>query len=63
MKVTTPADPDTLSAECTVAKRPAYRDLHRKCTRTKDIPLPHSGGIVLVRRCHCTCHTRNGGAS
>lgn len=47
---------DTLSAECTVARRPGYGDLHGRCRQTQDIPLPHSTGVVLVHRCRCTCH-------
>jgi hypothetical protein len=63
MNVTTPRNPDTRSAECAVAERPEYQDLHLKCGRTKDIPLPHSSGIVLLPRCRCACHMRNRGAS
>lgn len=53
---------ETLSAECTVAKQPGYEDLHSECRQTKDVPLPHGGGLLLARRCGCTCH-RRGGAS
>lgn len=51
-------DTDTaLSAECTLAKQPDYRDMHDWCRRTDNIPLPHSGGkILLVERCRCSCH-------
>jgi hypothetical protein len=52
---------NSLSAECTLAQRPDYRDMHRTCRRTKDIPLPHSNGILLVRRCGCSCHRKAGG--
>jgi hypothetical protein len=45
-----------LSAECRLAQRPDYRTLHRECRQTSDIPLPYSRGILLVRRCGCTCH-------
>lgn len=55
-------DVPALSAECTLAQRPDYRGLHKDCRQTKDVPLPHSNGILLVRRCECTCH-RQGGAS
>jgi hypothetical protein len=51
---------DSLSAECAVAKQPEYKGMHQWCKRTEDIPLPHSHGIVLVRRCGCACH--RGGA-
>lgn len=52
-----------LSAECMLARRPAYEDLHRECRQTKDVPLPHATGILLVRRCGCACHPWNGCAS
>jgi hypothetical protein len=48
----------TLSAECTVAKRRGYKDLHAECRQTEDVPLPHSNGLLLVRRCGCACHRR-----
>lgn len=55
-------DEMTLSAECTLAKRPGYEDLHDECRQTKDIPLPHGGGLLLQRRCGCLCHwSRRGG--
>ncbi|MFF0094176.1 hypothetical protein ACFYSF_30040 [Streptomyces canus] len=54
-------DPPPLSAECTLGQRPDYRDVHRECRQTKDVPLPHSNGaVLLVRRCGCTCHRRGG---
>ncbi|WP_167828893.1 hypothetical protein [Streptomyces sp. MZ04] len=46
-----------LSAACTLAERPGYKALHRECTQTEDVPLPHSVGILLMRRCGCTCHS------
>jgi len=49
-------DTDTMSAECAVAQRPGYKDLHADCRQTKDVPLPGGGGILLVPRCTCTCH-------
>ncbi len=52
----TAEDEVTLSAECTVAKRPEYADLHDECRDTKDIPLPHGHGIILIHRCRCACH-------
>lgn len=54
----TTAASSTLSAECAVAATPGYEDLHARCRRTEDIPLPHSHGIVLVPRCACSCHRR-----
>ncbi|MGW0755459.1 hypothetical protein ACWD1Y_02995 [Streptomyces sp. NPDC002814] len=50
-----------LSAECTLAQKPEYSDLHRQCRQTKDVPLPHAGGVLLARRCGCTCHRRTEG--
>lgn len=47
-----------LSAECALAKRKGYADVHGMCTQTRDIPLPHSGGMLLVQRCPCACHRR-----
>ncbi|GAA3783911.1 hypothetical protein GCM10022403_018250 [Streptomyces coacervatus] len=51
-----------LSAECKLAERPGYKDLHGNC-HEKDIPLPHGGGILLQGRCGCYCHRLNGRAS
>ena len=45
-----------LSPECTLGRQPAYRDVHAQCRQTRDVPLPHSTGILLVARCTCTCH-------
>ncbi|MFG2022150.1 hypothetical protein [Streptomyces sp. NPDC048825] len=50
------AAPETLSAECTLAQRPDYAHLHTSCRQTEDVPLPHSVGVLLVRRCGCPCH-------
>lgn len=50
------SETETLSAECAVAQRHGYEDLHGDCRQTHDIPLPHSHGIVLVPRCECSCH-------
>lgn len=47
---------EDLSAECTLGRQPAYRNVHAQCRQTKDVPLPHSTGILLVRRCSCSCH-------
>ncbi|MER5944158.1 hypothetical protein ABT121_43535 [Streptomyces sp. NPDC001928] len=55
--MTAPTEDKTLSAECTVGEEPGYEDLHTWCRQTKDVPLPHSNGeILLVRRCTCGCH-------
>ncbi|WP_329223213.1 DUF6415 family natural product biosynthesis protein [Streptomyces sp. NBC_01485] len=40
----------------------ALEDMHAWCRQTKDVPLPHSTGILLVPRCRCSCH-RAGGCS
>jgi hypothetical protein len=62
--VTAPAaEAPPLSTECTLAKRPEYEALHRDCRQTKDVPLPHSRGILLQRRCGCSCHRWNGRVS
>lgn len=45
-----------LSAECALGRRPGYEDLHGVCSRTRDVPLPYTPGILLVRRCTCACH-------
>lgn len=55
--MTAPAtDRPPLSAECTLAARPGYNDVHEQCRQTKDVPLPHGDGILLARRCGCLCH-------
>ncbi|MER7927044.1 hypothetical protein ABTY96_28460 [Streptomyces sp. NPDC096057] len=56
MSAPTTADDSTLSAECIVGQKDGYNDLHGACTQTEDIPLPHGGGLLLQRRCGCTCH-------
>ncbi|MFI6244782.1 hypothetical protein [Streptomyces sp. NPDC051016] len=45
-----------MSTECALAQRPGYSPWHQECRQTKDIPLPHSHGILLVRRCTCPHH-------
>lgn len=50
------AEAPPLSVECQLAKWPGYEDLHRQCCQTKDVPLPYSTGVLLARRCGCTCH-------
>lgn len=52
------ATADALSAECTLAQKPGYGDVHAMCRRLGDVPLPHSTDIVLVPRCRCTCHRK-----
>ncbi|NUQ95389.1 MAG: hypothetical protein HOY79_02080 [Streptomyces sp.] len=49
-------DAASLSAECALALRPEYKGLHHECRQTKDVPLPHSTGLVLMPRCACPCH-------
>ncbi|MEV0483326.1 hypothetical protein AB0I69_22310 [Streptomyces sp. NPDC050508] len=44
------------SAECALAKRPGYEDLHGDCRETRDVFLPGSAGILLTPRCDCECH-------
>lgn len=51
------ADQD-LSAECQLAERPGYEDVHDSCTQLADVPMPGAPRITLVRRCRCTCHSR-----
>lgn len=51
--------PASLSAECQLAAQRPYRDLHRQCRQTDDIPLPHGNGILLQPRCGCSCHRRS----
>lgn len=50
------AEAPALSAECTLAQRDGYEYLHRDCRQTEDIPLPGSSGVLIQRRCGCTCH-------
>ena len=49
---------ENLSAECALARKKGYGDLHGLCHQTTDVPLPHSAGILLARRCGCSCHRR-----
>lgn len=55
----TAGEEQELSPECTLASRPGYEDIHASCRRLRDIPLPHGGGLLLVRRCGCACHNRS----
>lgn len=55
--MSTPAtEASSRSAECTLAGRPEYSQLHDDCRQTKDIPLPGTSGILLQQRCGCSCH-------
>lgn len=54
--MSTAAVTENLSAECTLGRQRGYQDVHALCRQTKDIPLPHSTGILLVHRCRCACH-------
>lgn len=54
-------DAASLSAECALAQQPEYKGLHHDCHRTKDVPLPHSRGLVLMPRCACPCHRQSQG--
>ncbi|MFF4349996.1 hypothetical protein [Streptomyces sp. NPDC001530] len=56
-------DTETMSAECALAQQPGYTDLHADCRQTKDVPLPGTTGVLLLRRCTCTCHGRRGDAT
>jgi hypothetical protein len=49
-------DARALSAECALARRPGYEDVHSTCRQPRDVPLPHSTGLLLARRCGCGCH-------
>lgn len=44
------------SAECELAARPGYEDLHAECRQARDVPLPCAIGILLQHRCGCLCH-------
>jgi hypothetical protein len=57
--VSTTVDTSTMSAECALAQQPGYKNLHRECRQTEDVPLPHGGRVLLVRRCTCTHHAYN----
>ncbi|MEU3342685.1 hypothetical protein [Streptomyces sp. NPDC006668] len=51
-------DTETMSPECALAQQPGYEGLHSACSQTKDVPLPHAAGILLVPRCTCPHHVR-----
>ncbi|MDX3782114.1 hypothetical protein [Streptomyces europaeiscabiei] len=52
-----PSETDAaLSVECALAGRPGYEDLHRRCRRTADVPLPGTLGLLLMSACPCSCH-------
>ncbi|WP_086831048.1 hypothetical protein [Streptomyces sp. NRRL B-24572] len=48
-----------VSPECRLAQVAGYEDMHRECRQTKDVPLPHGAGILVVRRCTCSHHSYN----
>ena len=48
--------PHPSSAECALAKRPGYEDLHDACRQTRDVWLPGANDVLLVARCGCRCH-------
>jgi hypothetical protein len=45
-----------MSAECALAQKRGYEELHHECRQTKDVPLPRAKGILLLPRCGCACH-------
>ncbi|MGY4737142.1 hypothetical protein [Streptomyces sp. ATMOS53] len=47
---------ESLSTECTLARKPGYEDVHAWCRQLSDVPLPHSTHVLLVHRCRCSCH-------
>ncbi|MGW2962758.1 hypothetical protein ACWDGI_30450 [Streptomyces sp. NPDC001220] len=49
-------DTSAMSAECALAQRPGCSDWHKRCSQTRNIPLPRSRGILLIRRCTCPHH-------
>ncbi|MEU2930579.1 hypothetical protein ABZ636_36960 [Streptomyces sp. NPDC007251] len=49
-------DTTNLSVECLLGREPGYEDVHGECRQTNDVPLPYGRGILLARRCCCTCH-------
>lgn len=52
-----PSEANTaLSAECALAGRPDYEDLHRSCRQTADVSLPGATGLLLMSACPCSCH-------
>jgi hypothetical protein len=56
MSEPTTADDVTLSAECALGQQRGYGNVHDLCNQTRDVPLPHGGGLLLQKRCGCTCH-------
>jgi hypothetical protein len=40
-----------MSAECALAQKRGYEELHHECRQTKDVPLPRAKGILLLPRC------------
>jgi hypothetical protein len=51
----------TLSAECTLARKAGYEDVHAQCRQLRDVPLPHAARVLLVARCRCSCHRQSMG--
>jgi hypothetical protein len=58
----TSSDSRSVSVECALAAKPGYEDVHAWCRQDRDVPLPHSTGLLLVARCRCPCHRRAGAA-
>jgi len=53
----TDVDLNDMSMACAFATQVGLESKHAACRLTEDIPLPHSGGqIVLIPRCICACH-------
>jgi hypothetical protein len=47
------------SDECRLAQEDKeYGELHDLCSLPRSVPLVHGGGILLARKCGCSCHTR-----
>ncbi|MFF4798406.1 hypothetical protein ACFY1U_08325 [Streptomyces sp. NPDC001351] len=53
-------DAGSLSAECALAGRAGYEDVHGACRQLRDVLLPHSPGLLLENRCGCGCHPPDG---
>ena len=56
MATATAVESTDLSVECALGRQPGYDDVHDLCRQTEDVPLPHSAGILVIRRCRCVCH-------
>ncbi|MGW4564164.1 hypothetical protein ACWEN3_17695 [Streptomyces sp. NPDC004561] len=55
----TTVDTSGMSTECVLAQRSHYKDLHRSCLQTEDVPLPHGGEIPPMSKCTCSHHSYN----